>query len=109
MNEQSKKYAVCWENDCGPAQGYNLLDEETFDEERAALIEQKSQNLAAITAARGAFTNKDLERVDALIFQAFDSERVIGGITPEAVEAIGQCILEAVMRIFTEQAQKELS
>ena len=24
MNEQSKKYAVCWENDCGPAQGYNL-------------------------------------------------------------------------------------
>lgn len=93
---------------CGPAQGYTLRDEETFDEELAALVRQKSQNLAAITAAQGEFTDEDFAHIDALIFQAFDSERVVGGIPPEAMQAIGQYILEAVTRIFTEQAQKEL-
>ena len=94
---------------CGPAQGYTPLDEETFDEELAALVRQKGQNLAAITAAQGEFTNEDFANIDALIFQAFDSERVVGGIPPEAVQAIGQYILTAITRIFTEQAQKELS
>ena len=94
---------------CGPAQDYPLLDEETFDEELAALVRQKSQNLAAITAAQGEFTNEDFAHIDALIFQAFDSERVVGGIPPEAVQAIGQYILTAITRIFTEQAQKELT
>lgn len=93
---------------CGPAQGYTLLDEETFDEELAALVRQKGQNLAAITAAQGEFTNEDFANIDALIFQAFASERVVGGIPPEAVQAIGQYILDAVTRIFTEQATKEL-
>ena len=94
---------------CGPAQGYTLRDEETFDEELAALVRQKGQNLAAITAAQGEFTNEDFVHLDALIFQAFDSERVVGGIPPEAVQAIGQYILDVITRIFTEQAQKELS
>lgn len=94
---------------CGPAQGYTLRDEETFDEELKTLVRQKSQNLAAITAAQGEFTNEDFAHIDALIFQAFDSERVVGGIPPEAVQALGQCILDAITRIFTEQAQKELS
>ena len=94
---------------CGPAQGYALLDEETFDEELAALVRQKGQNIAAITAAQGEFTNEDFANIDALIFQAFDSERVVGSIPPEAVQAIGQYVLDAVTRIFTEQAQKELS
>ena len=40
---------------CGPAQGYTLIDEETFDEELAALVRQKGQNLAAITAAQYAW------------------------------------------------------
>ena len=94
---------------CGPAQGYTLIDEEALDEELAALVRQKGQNLATITAAQGEFTNEDFAHIDALIFQAFDSERVVGGIPPEAVQAIGQYILDAVTRIFTEQAQKELS
>ena len=94
---------------CGPAQGYTLRDEETFDEELAALVRQKGKNLAAIMAAQGEFTNEDFALIDALIFQAFDSERVVGGIPPEAMQAIGQYILTAIARIFTEQAQKELS
>ena len=99
---------------CGPAQGYTRLDEETFDEETfdeelAALVRQKGQNLAAITAAQGEFTNEDFAHIDALIFQAFDSERGVGGIPPEAMQAIGQYILTAITRIFTEQAQKELT
>ena len=94
---------------CGPAQGYTLIDEETFDEELAARVRQKSQNLKAITAAQGEFTNEDFAHIDALIFQAFDSERVVGGIPPEAAQAIGQYILTAITRIFTEQAQKELT
>lgn len=93
---------------CGPAQGYTLIDEETFDEELAALVRQKGQNLAAITAAQGEFTNEDFAHIDALLFRAFNSEHVVGGIPPEAVQAIGQYILDAVTRIFTEQAQKEL-
>ena len=94
---------------CGPAQGYAPLDEETFDEELAALVRQKSQNLAAITAAQGDFTDEDFANIDALIFQAFGSERVAGGIPPESVQALGQYILDAITRIFTEQAQKELA
>ncbi len=76
-------------------------------EELAALVRQKGQNLKAITAAQGEFTNEDFAHIDALIFKAFDSERVVGGIPPEAVQAIGQYILTAITRIFTEQAQKE--
>ena len=48
--------------------------------------------------------NSLLDRIEAA-----EKERVVGGIPPEAMQALGQYILDAITRIFTEQACEELA
>lgn len=91
---------------CGPAQGYILLDSDAREAMIKSDVAEKRASLPAITDALGSFTDADFERVDALVFEALDSE-THGGIPQAKLAAIGEHLVNCVLRIFDERAREE--
>ena len=92
---------------CGPAQGYSLLDSDAIEAMIQSDIAEKRASLPAVADALGSFTEQDFKRTDALVFEALDSEQTDKGIPQDKLAAIGEHLVNCVLRIFDEQARKE--
>lgn len=92
---------------CGPAQGYVLLDSDAREAMIQSDIAEKRASPAAVTDALGSFTDEEFKRTDALVFEALDSELVVGGIPRDKLAAIGAHLVACVLRIFDERAREE--
>ena len=92
---------------CGPAQGYILLDSDAREAMIQSDIAEKRASLAAVVDALGSFTDADFQRTDALVFEALDSEQVDKGIPQDKLAAIGEHLVNCVLRIFDEQARED--
>jgi len=92
---------------CGPAQGYILLDSDAREAMIQSVIAEKRASPAAVTDALGSFTDEEFRRTDALVFEALDSELVVGGIPQAKLAAIGEHLVNCVLRIFDERAREE--
>lgn len=92
---------------CGPAQGYSLLDSDAVEDMIQSAIAEKRASLAAVADALGSLTEADFQRTDALVFEALASEQIDKGIPRDKLAAIGEHLVNCVLRIFEEQAREE--
>ena len=92
---------------CGPAQGYAIYDEDAYEAMIQSDIAEKRASHAAVVDALSSFTDADFQRTDALVFEALDSEQSVEGIPQDKLAAIGEHLVNCVLRIFDEQARKD--
>ena len=90
---------------CGPAQGY-ALDDDALDDFIQREVAQMRECPELVSDAMGCLTSDDYATTDSLVFKAIAGEHD-EGLVPEQLQAIGEHLVNAVLRYF-EQTANEL-